>query len=75
MKTDIVEKKLREGTSRQKERLALWSKIKAVWEDSGVSEVEELLGEMAVSLEQRKSQICTRLAKEVGINDGNNQES
>lgn len=75
MKIDTIEKKLGENTQRHTERLALWKKIKAVWGGSGMSGVEGLLEGMAASLEERKSQICTRLAKEVGINDGDNQES
>ncbi|MGD0780297.1 MAG: hypothetical protein ABR954_05915 [Dehalococcoidales bacterium] len=75
MKTDVIEKKLGESTLRHTERLALWKKIKAAWQDDGVIGVEGLLGGMAASLEEKKSQICTRLAKEVGINDGDNQES
>jgi len=37
--------------------------------------VEDLLGSMAASLEERRSQISGRLAQEVGISDGDNQES
>lgn len=75
MKTNAIEKKLGENTQRHTERLALWTKIKAALGDNGVSGVEGLLGGMAASLEERKSQICTRLSKEVGVNDGDNQES
>ena len=75
MKTDMVEKKLKDNTPRQKERLALWSKIKTAWGDGSVSGVEELLDRMAASLEERRSQIGKRLAKEVGISDVDNQES
>jgi len=75
MKTDIIEKNLRGSTSRQKERLALWSEIKAAWGNGETPDVEDLLGNMAASLEERRSQISERLAREVGISDGDNQES
>ena len=75
MKTDRIEKKLGESTQRHTERLALWKKIRAAWEDGGPTGVEGLLGGMATSLEERKSKVSTRLAEEMGVNDGDNQES
>jgi len=75
MKTDRIEKKLGESAQRQKERLALWEKIKTVWGDGRPSSVEGLLGEMATSLEERKSRVSARLAEEMGVNDVENQES
>jgi hypothetical protein len=75
MKVETTESKIREGASRQKERLALWQKVKVAYESGGVPKVEELLGDMADTLDQKRGKIVTKLAKEVGINDGNNQES
>lgn len=66
MKTDIIEKKLRDSAIRQKERLALWSKVEGAWGNGKVSDAETLLGNLATSLEERRLQISKRLAQEVG---------
>jgi len=75
MKTDRIEKKLEESEQRKKERLALWKKIKTAWDDGDLSGVKGLLSGMATSLEERKSQVSTKLAEEMGVNDAENQES
>jgi len=75
VKTDRIEKKLGESTQRHAERLALWKEIGAAWENGGPTAVGGLLREMATFLEQKKSKISMRLAEEMGVNNGDNQES
>lgn len=75
MKADKIEKELGENTQRPVERLVLWNKIKAAWEDGGPSGVEGLLNVMAASLEEEKSRVSERLAEEMGVHNANDQES
>jgi hypothetical protein len=75
MKPDIIEKKLEDTKTRKKERVALWSKVQAALEDGGLTELEGLLESMATSMEERRLRISDRISKEVGISDGDNQES
>ena len=75
MKTDKIEEKLRASTQRKEERLALWEKISTAKSVGGLSDVEGLLDVMATALEQRKSQLSTKLAKETGVQDVEIQES
>jgi len=74
MKTDRIEEKLRGSTQRKKQRLALWRKIKSKLQSGDFSDVKELLGEMATSLEKRRSQVSLKLAEEMGVKDDENQE-